>query len=93
MPRCRAKIIIGECDIAKLLKRHPLYCSMLPPGNFANQRGVIGRCRAAYTFGERPKLGHFDKNARCLKKYVSARGPHRPGARARAPSAPWLIRH
>ena len=32
-------------------------------------------------------------NSRCRKKYVLLGGPLRRGARARAPSAPWLIRH
>ena len=43
---------------------------------------------AAYSFDERHKLDHFYKNS--LSK-VSVRGGG--SGRARAPSAPWLIRH
>ena len=53
MRRCRAKIIIDECKLAKLLKLHPLY----------KANDLIGRCSAAYSFGKRHQLDHFDKTA------------------------------
>ena len=55
MPRFRAKIIIDEGKLAKLLKT----TLTLSP----RQRGSVGRCRAAYSFWERHKLDRFDKNA------------------------------
>ena len=45
------------------MDEYKLANNMLPPGTSHKQRGLIGRCRAAYSFGERHKLDHFDKNA------------------------------
>ena len=67
-----------------------------------NVAWLIGRCRAAYSFAERHKPNHFDKNALSKVTVCFCSGAPRAGeaprtgeapARARAPSTPWLICH
>ena len=64
MPRCRANIIIDECKLAKLRKSNDSLST--------KQRGLIGRCRAAYSFGNATNRT-ISTRPRCLKKYVSTR--------------------